>query len=86
MKLNITRVRAHIAIHTELSGSVLAGTIKAGVPKVETHYEIESPDDPDQVAKVLRNARKGCYVRSALSNPVEFQDSTTLNGQAFEFD
>ena len=86
MKVNITKIRAHVEVHIELSGSVLAGTIRAAIPKVQTSYEIESPDDPDRVAKVLRNARAGCYVRAALSNPVEFEDSTTLNGEPFDFD
>ncbi len=86
MKVNITKVRAHIAVHLDISGSVLAETIKAGCPKVVTSYEIESPDDKARVASVLRNARNGCWVRAAVANPVPFEDSTTLNGEAFDAD
>ncbi len=46
MKVNVTKVRAEASVNFDISGSVLAGTIKAGAPKVETRYEIESPDDP----------------------------------------
>jgi hypothetical protein len=83
MKVNLGKVRAQVAVHLGLSGSVLAGTIKAEVPKVVTSYQIESSDDPSKVAAMLRNARNGCWVRAAVSNPVPFEDTLTLNGKAF---
>ena len=43
MHVEITSVKAHVAVHFGLEGSVLAGTIEASAPKVETSYEIESP-------------------------------------------
>ena len=86
MKVNITKVRAHVAVHFDISGSVLAETINAGCPKVVTSYEIESPDSKARVASVLRNARNGCWVRAAVTNPVPFDDSITVNGEAFDLD
>lgn len=86
MKVEITAVRAHIAVHFGLEGSVLAGTIQASAPKVETNYEIESADDPERVAAVLRNARNGCWVRAAVANPTPFEDQSTLNGEPIYFD
>ena len=83
MKVNITKVRAHVAVHFDLRGSVLSQTIQAGCPRVVTHYDVESPDDQARVATVLRNARNGCWVRAAVTNPVPFEDSITLNGQDF---
>ena len=58
MKVNITKVRAEASVHFDISGSVLAGTIRAGAPKVETKYEIESPDDPAKVAAMLRRSEE----------------------------
>ena len=43
MGVEISGVKAHVAVHFGLQGSVLAGTIQASAPKVETRYEIESP-------------------------------------------
>ena len=86
MKVKFGKIRARVAIQFDLDGSVLAGTIKASTPKVVTSYEIESPDDPARVAAVLRNARNGCWVRSAVTEPVTFEDSITLNGSAFALD
>ncbi len=86
MKVDISSVKAHVAVHFGLDGSVLAGTIQASAPKVETSYEIESPDDPERVAVVLRNARNGCWVRAAVANPTPFEDTWTLNGEPILFD
>jgi len=36
----------------------------------ETTLEIDSPDPPDLVARVVRNAERGCFVMQALLNPV----------------
>ena len=86
MKVNITKVRAEASVHFDIAGSVLAGTIMAGAPKVETRYEIESPDDPAKVAAMLRNAKNGCWVRAAVANPTPFEETLTLNGQPFSLD
>ena len=86
MKVKVESVRAHVAVHFDIRGSVLAGTIEAGAPKVETSYDIESPDDPAMVAAMLRNARNGCWVRAAVSNPVPFEDTISLNGESFPLD
>ena len=86
MKVNVTKVRAEAAVLFDISGSVLAGTIKAGAPKVVTRYEIESPDDPAKVAAMLRNAKNGCWVRAAVANPTPFEETLTLTGNAFVLD
>ena len=86
MKVEISSVKAHVAVHFGLQGSVLAGTIEASAPKVETSYDIESPDDKQRVAAVLRNARNGCWVRAAVANPTPFEDRSTLNGELIYFD
>ena len=86
MKVEISSVKAHVAVHFGLQGSVLAGTIEASAPKVETTYEIESPDAPDRVAAMLRNARNGCWVRAAVANPTPFEDKSMLNGNPIYFD
>ena len=86
MKVEISSVKAHVAVHFGLQGSVLAGTIEASAPKVETSYEIESPDDKAKVAAMLRNARNGCWVRAAVANPTPFEDRSTLNGTLLYLD
>ena len=86
MKVNVTKVRTEASVNFDISGSVLAGTIKAGAPKVETRYEIESPDDPTKDAAMLRNAKNGCWVRAAVANPTPFEETLTLNSKSFVLD
>jgi hypothetical protein len=81
LKVKITKIRAHVNVTIARTGSVLAGTVKATVPRVETRYEIESPADPALVAKAVRAARDGCFVRAALTGDVEIVDDTQLNGK-----
>ena len=91
MGVEISSVKAHVAVHFGLQGSVLAGTIQASAPKVETRYEIESPlaETPEgrgRVAAVLRNARNGCWVRAAVGNATPFEDRSTVNGEPIGLD
>jgi hypothetical protein len=45
----------------------------------ETTLELESPDPPDRVARVVRNAERGCFVMQALLRPVPVTGRTLLN-------
>ena len=45
----------------------------------ETRLELESPDPPERVAKVVRNAERGCFVMQALLRPVPVVGRTFLN-------
>ena len=80
LKVEITKIRAHVEVETIRTGSVLAGTVQTRVPRVTTRYEIESAADPARVAKAVRAARAGCFVRAALTGDVEIVDDTRLNG------
>jgi hypothetical protein len=46
----------------------------------ETTLEIDSPDTPARVARVVRNAERGCFVMQALQQPVPVTGRTVLNG------
>jgi hypothetical protein len=47
----------------------------------ETTLEIDSPSDPALIARLVRNAERGCFVMQALLNPVSVTAETLLNGQ-----
>ena len=86
MKVEVSNVTAHIALHVATEGSVLAQTVQARADKIEIHYEIESTNTPAEVAGLLRNARNGCYVRQTIGNPELFHDTVNLNGSPFNMD
>ena len=85
LKVEITKIRAHVGVEIVRTGSVLAGTVRATVPKIVTEYQIESPAEESKVAALLRAARNGCFVRAALAEPVAMEDTTTLNGKPIKF-
>jgi hypothetical protein len=45
-----------------------------------TVLEVESPEPPEKVARVIRNAERGCFVMQALLRPVPIETTTLLNG------
>lgn len=57
-------------ILTQSTGSVLDDTMRSAMLGAETTLEIDSPEPPDRVAKVVRNAERGCFVMQALITPV----------------
>ena len=86
MNVEISNVRAHVAYHVALEGSVLAQTVQARAEKIEVHYEFDSSAEPAKVAGLMRNARNGCYVRQTIDRPGLFHDTVNLNGQPFNMD
>jgi organic hydroperoxide reductase OsmC/OhrA len=80
LKVGIDTMRMKVTAHYRVDGSVLNDTIEAGMTGAETVLEVESPDDPARVARVVRNAERGCFVMQALLRPVPISTRTTLNG------
>jgi hypothetical protein len=71
------RVRASYRV----TGSVLNDTIEAAMLGAETVLELESPEAPDRIARLVRNAERGCFVMQALLRPVSISGSALLNGK-----
>ena len=86
MNVEISNVKAHVAYHVALDGSVLAQTVQARAEKIEVHYDIDSSAEPAKVAGLMRNARNGCFVRQTIDRPGLFHDTINLNGQPFNMD
>jgi hypothetical protein len=81
LKVTVTRMTMHVTTRFRLQGSVLNDTIAGAMLGAETTLEVESPDAPDRVAKVVRNAERGCFVMQALLRPVPVTGRTVLNGE-----
>ena len=80
LKVSVTRMRMHVTASFRVTGSVLNDSIEGEMLGAETTLELESPDPPDRVAWVVRNAERGCFVMQALQNPVPVTGRTFLNG------
>ncbi len=81
LKVNVTRMTMHVKASFRVTGSVLNDTVEGQMLGAETRLELDSPDTPERVAKVVRNAERGCFVMQALIRPVPVTGHTLLNGQ-----
>jgi len=82
LKVTVKGMRMRVTARYRVDGSVLDDTIQGRMLGAETTLEIESPDSPERVAKVVRNAGRGCFVMQALQHPVPVTGRTLLNGVA----
>jgi hypothetical protein len=80
LKVTINGMRMRVTARFQVDGSVLNDTIQGQMIGAETTLELDSPDSPERVAKVVRNAERGCFVMQALVNPVPVTGRTLLNG------
>jgi hypothetical protein len=80
LKVTVNGMRMRVKARYRVDGSVLNDTIQGRMLGAETTLDIDSPDPPDLVARVVRNAERGCFVTQALLNPVPVTGRTLLNG------
>ena len=81
LKVTVTAMRMRVRARYRVTGSVLNDSVMASMVGADTTLELDSPDAPSQVAKVVRNAERGCFVMQALLKPVPVVVQTALNGQ-----
>ena len=81
LKVNVTRMTMHVKASFRVTGSVLNDTVEGEMLGAETRLELESPDSPERVAKVIRNAERGCFVMQALIRPVPVTLQAIVNGE-----
>lgn len=81
LRVTVTKMTMRVRARFRVSGSILDDTIEGDMVGAETTLELESPDPPERVAKVLRNAERGCFVRQALIKPVPVSGTSLLNGR-----
>jgi hypothetical protein len=83
-KTKMSKAKVRVLIHWYLTGSVLKGTVDSGCKSVETHLEVESADDPEKVAHVIRCAKKGCFAEQMVVRPVPLVSTVLFNGRPFQ--
>jgi hypothetical protein len=86
LKMKVDRMRMHITARYKVEGSVLSDTVQAQMVGVATRLELESPEPPEKIARLVRNAERGCFVMQGLINPVPVTGTTVLNGAPVEVD
>jgi hypothetical protein len=84
LKMKLDKMRMHVTARYKVDGSVLNDTIQAEMVGVETRLELESPEPPERIARVVRNAERGCFVMQGLMKPVPVTGTTVLNGRPMD--
>ena len=85
-KLVITRAECDVQIDLYLRGSVLRGTIEAGSTGCRSHFIVDSPESPEDLANVIRLAKSGCFAEQLVSQTVPVESTYVVNGEAVHFD
>jgi hypothetical protein len=86
LKTHIDKAKVFVIARFKNEGSVLRETVQAEGLGFETRCELSSSEPADKVAKVMRNAEKGCYVMQTILKPTPVERQFTLNGEAFDPD
>jgi hypothetical protein len=83
LKTHIDKAKVRVTARFKNEGSVLRETVQAEGLGFEARCELISNEPPEKVAKVVRNAEKGCYVMQTILKPTPVERQFTLNGEAF---
>ncbi len=80
LKLDVKSVKARVRGRYYGSGSIKAETVVTGCEGIETELTIESDEDPEKIAKLVRVSEDGCFVIQSLRSPTPVSMSVRLNG------
>jgi uncharacterized OsmC-like protein len=81
LKTTITSAECHVEFDWFLSGSVLAGTVQGGASACRTHFVVDSPDPEDEVLRVIRLAKQGCFAEQMVQTAVPLTSTYIVNGR-----
>ncbi len=79
-KIAIIKARVHVEMDYYLAGSVLAGTVNSGVTEVRSDFEVSSDADEEDIAYVIRLAKRGCFAERLVETAVPIRSTLKLNG------
>jgi organic hydroperoxide reductase OsmC/OhrA len=79
-KLEVRHVRVRQKLRFSVRGSRLDDSREVGCLGLESAVEIDSPEPPDEVHKLVAHAERTCFVVQSLLGPVPVHMSVTLNG------
>ena len=84
MKIEYVSSKVRVEMDYLLSGSVLAGTVKAECLETRTFFEVESDAPEDRIIALIKNAKQGCFAEAMIQAPVPLKSEVELNGERVE--
>ena len=79
-KIAIIKARVHVEMDYYLAGSVLAGTVNSGVTEVRSDFEVSADADEEDIAYVIKLAKRGCFAERLVETAVPIRSTLKLNG------
>ncbi len=79
-KIAIIKARVHVEMDYYLAGSVLAGTVNSGVTEVRSEFEVSADADEEDIAYVIKLAKRGCFAERLVETAVPIRSTLKLNG------
>jgi hypothetical protein len=81
LKKTIDRAECSVDFDWYLEGSVLRGTVDSGATECRTHFLIDSPESDEDILKIIRLAKKGCFAEQMVQAAVPLVSSYVINGK-----
>jgi hypothetical protein len=86
LKKRIEHAEVHVEMDWYLRGSVLAETIDAGATECRTHFKVDSPEPLEDVVRVIRLAKRGCFAEGMVQRAVPLTSTFEVNGETVGHD
>ncbi len=86
LKKTVTHAECHVEFDWFLYGSVVAGTVRSGATACHTDFKIESPEPREDILKIVRLAKQGCFAEQMVQTAVPLTSSYTINGEPVRVD
>jgi len=83
-KLAIRNEKVNVTAHFHEQGSVLRGDAEGFCDGFEIEILIDSDEDPEKIADLVRISREMCFTEKALMGSVSVKVSQQLNQQTLE--
>jgi uncharacterized OsmC-like protein len=83
-KTALHNTRVKVLARFREQGSVLHGTAEGFCEGLEVEIALEADEEKEEIAELIRMARRMCFTESALTEKVELLYSYRLNGRALD--
>lgn len=84
LKKQLTHAEVRVEMDWFVRGSVLAGTIESGATACRTHFKVESAESDEDIQRIIRLAKKGCFAEQMVQTAVPLQSTFEVNGRIAE--
>ncbi len=81
LKKTIDRAECRVEFDWFLEGSVKRGTVSSGATECRTKFFIDSPESEEDVLKIVRLAKQGCFAERMVQAAVPLVSTYVINGE-----